>query len=49
MAIQKIGKKPGVTHKTLDMLWGGIYMALYMDYDTQNDFYSQFEVNASRS
>ena len=45
---QKVEEKPGVTQKTLEMLWNGIFMALYADYDTQKDFYPQFEVNVTK-
>ena len=48
MAIQKIEAKPGVTPRTLDMLWGDIFMALYADYDTQKGLYPQFEENVSK-
>jgi Fe-S-cluster containining protein len=48
MAIRKYDGKAGVTPKVLNMMWGGIYMALYIDYDTQKEFYPQFEVNASK-
>ena len=47
-ALQKIEEKPDVTPRTLDMLWGSIYMALYADYDTHKEFYPQFEANVSK-
>jgi len=45
-AIQELEGKGGVTDKGLGMLWNGIFMALYVDYDTQKEFYPQFETNA---
>ena len=47
-ALQKFEEKPDVTPKTLDMLWGGIYMALYADYNTKQDFEPQFEANVTK-
>ena len=46
--LQKVEEKPDVTPRTLDMLWGGIYMALYTDYDTQQDLEPQFEANVAK-
>ena len=47
-AFQKIEEKPDVTPRTLDMLWSDVYMALYADYDTQQDFEPQFEANVTK-
>ena len=30
------------------MMWSGIYAALYIDYDTQKEFYPQFEGNVAK-
>ena len=48
IGIQSVEEKPDVTPRTLDMLWSGIFMALYADYDTQEEFYPQFEANVSK-
>jgi len=32
----------------MDMMWGGIYQSLYIDYDTNEEFYPQFEVNITK-
>jgi hypothetical protein len=47
-AVQKYEGKEGVTDKALNMLWEAIFMALYMAYDTQQEFYPQFEDNAAK-
>ena len=47
-AIQKYEGKDAVTDKAMGMMWDGIFMALYIDYDTQKEFYPQFEVNATK-
>ena len=46
-AVKGLEGKPGVTDKVLEMLWGGMYMALYVKYDTKKEFYPQFEANIS--
>jgi len=33
---------------SVELLWHGIFMALYIDYDTQEEFYPQFEGNVSK-
>jgi Fe-S-cluster containining protein len=45
MAVQKHEGKPYATPKSMDMMWGGIFQALYVDYDTRQEFYPQFETN----
>ena len=46
--IQKYDGKDGVTEKSIEMLWGGIFASLYIDYITQEDFHQQFENNISK-
>jgi len=47
-SMQKYEKIDGITGNALEMLWGGIYMALYVDYDTQREFRFQFEANIAK-
>jgi hypothetical protein len=47
-AIWKYEGQPNVTPKALDMMWSAIHMALYIHYDTQEEFYPQFEANADK-
>jgi len=47
-AIRKYEGKDGVTERAMDMLWGGIFAALYVDYDTSQDFFPQFEANVTK-
>jgi hypothetical protein len=47
-AIQKYEGVGKVTERTLNMLWNGICIALYLDYDTQKEFYAQFENNVAK-
>ena len=47
-AIKKYDGQPNITPKTLDMMWSAIHMSLYIHYDTQKEFYPQFEANAER-
>jgi Fe-S-cluster containining protein len=36
-----------ITENSMKMVWGAIYSALYLDYDTGNDFIPQFEANTA--
>ena len=47
-AIQKYEGKDGVTDRAMEMMWSGIYQSLYIDYDTNEEFYPQFEVNITK-
>ena len=47
-AIHKYEGKSGVTDRAMEMMWGGIFSALYIDYDTSMEFYPQFEANAAK-
>ena len=47
-AIKGLEGKPGISAKVLDMLWEGMYMALYAKYDTKEEFNPQFESNVSK-
>jgi len=47
-AIQKYEGRESVTTKSIEMLWNGIFMALYIGYDTSKEFYLQFEQNTSK-
>ena len=47
-AVQKYEGKDGVTERSMEMMWGGIFMALYNDYDASKEFYPQFEINTSK-
>ena len=47
-ATHNIEKTTVGTSNALDMLWSGILLALYADYDTQKDFYAQFDHNVSK-
>ena len=47
-AIRNIEKTTVAASNALDMLWSGIFLALYADYDTQKDFYAQFDRNVSK-
>jgi len=47
-SIQKFEEKLNGMHRGHDLIWGGIYKALYLDYDAQKDFDSQFVSNSSK-
>jgi len=47
-AIQKYEGRESVTTKSIEMLWNGIFMTLYIDYDTKKEFYPRFEHNTSK-
>jgi len=48
-AIQKYEGKDGVTDRAMDMIWSAIFQSLYIDYDTRQEFYPQFETNITNS
>ncbi|MCL2221265.1 MAG: YkgJ family cysteine cluster protein [Oscillospiraceae bacterium] len=48
MAMQKVEAKPHATQKSIEMLRGGIFQAIYLQYDTQLNFLSQFIANADK-
>ena len=46
--IQKYDGKDFVTERAMDMMWSTIFQSLYIDYDTRQEFYPQFEANISK-
>jgi len=40
--------KEGITGRAMEMMWGGIFSALYTDYDVGKDFFPQFEANVAK-
>ena len=46
--IQKYEGKGSVTERSMEMLWSGIFMALYLDYDSSREFCPQFEANTTK-
>jgi len=46
--IQRYEGTDGVTDKAMDMMWSGIFQSLYTDYDINQDFQPQFEVNIAK-
>ena len=47
-AVQQYEGKSGVTDRAMDMMWSGIFQSLYTDYDTNQEFYPQFENNTAK-
>lgn len=47
-AIQQHKDKPYATDNAMEVMWGGIFTALYTAYDTHKEFYPQFEDNARK-
>jgi len=48
MTIQEYEGKDFVTENAMNMLWSAIFQSLYIDYDTKQNFYSQFEANVTK-
>jgi len=46
--IQKYEGKDFVTERAMDIMWSAIFQSLYIDYDTHQEFYPQFENNISK-
>ena len=46
--IKSFEENESVTDKALDMLWTGVFNAVYIAYDTQKEFYPQFEANVTK-
>ena len=46
--VKKLSEKLSSQSKVYEMIWVGIYMALYVDYDTQKEFDSQFKNNVNK-
>jgi len=47
-AVKQHEGKGYATEKAMDMMWSGIFSALYVDYDTGHKFYPQFENNVEK-
>ena len=47
-AMHKIEKKSGASSEAFDMLRNSLFFALYIDYNTQNEFLPQYESNMSK-
>ena len=41
-------EEAGATEKAMDMLWGGVFAGIYVDYDTKAEFMPQFVANAEK-
>ena len=46
-ALSQYEGKDGITDRAMEMMWGGIFSALYINYDTSKEFYPQFETNGA--
>ena len=47
-AVKQYDGKEFVTDNAMEMMWGAIFQSLYTDYDTHQEFHSQFENNVTK-
>ena len=47
-AVKELEKKAGGFARAMDMLWGSMYAALYVMYDTKKEFLPQYEDNMKK-
>ena len=46
--MREIEEKTKGFPKGLELLWNGMFASLYIDYDTQKEFYPQYEANMKK-